>query len=154
VTPFSGADGDGSGIVDQADYGEWRAHFGQALAPPDAGSRATEFSALAEPEPPPTIIVSQLPSDAVFTTLGQRIPIKPMAAKAALRSAAIDAAVSDSLLLVRLGRDVPKPVDDSARAADLPSTNDAAEHELTLDLRGNTLAVVRGSIDVAQFAGG
>ena len=32
VTAYSGADGDGSGIVDQADYGVWRAHFGLTLA--------------------------------------------------------------------------------------------------------------------------
>jgi hypothetical protein len=150
VTAYSGADGDGSGIVDQADYGVWRAHFGQMLAPPDAVSGATNVSASA-PEPLPTIVVRQLPSDVVFTTLGQRIPVKPMAARTALRSAAIDAAVSDSLLLVHLGRAVPKPANASARAADLPSENDAAEREPTPDLTGNTLADVRGSTDLAKF---
>jgi hypothetical protein len=142
VTAYSGADGDGSGTVDQADLGVWRAQFGKVLAPPGTGSGTTEVSALAEPEPQQTIVVSALPSDAVFTSLGQRIPVKSMAARTALRRVAIDAAVSDPLLLVRLGRVVPKILVDSARAADLTSTNNAAALELTFDLTGNRLAFV------------
>lgn len=37
VTRFSGADGNGDGMIDQADHGVWRAHFGQ-LYFPDVGS--------------------------------------------------------------------------------------------------------------------
>ena len=118
------------------------------LAPPIAGSGVTEFSALSEPESLPTIVVSQLPSDAVFTTLGQPIPGKPMAAGTALCSAAIDAAVSDSLLLVRFGRAVPRPADDSARAANLPSKNDAAEYEPNPDLTGNRLTNTRNAMGI------
>src|SRR5207245_1097836 len=38
VTPYSGADGNGDGLVNQADYDVWRSHFGQTL--PGAGSGA------------------------------------------------------------------------------------------------------------------
>jgi hypothetical protein len=89
----------------------------------------------------PTIVVGQLPSDAVFTSLGRRIPVKPPGARSELRSAAIDAVVSDSLLLIHFARVVSEPMDESARAANLPSENDAPEHELTLDLTGNTSLV-------------
>ena len=46
VTRYSGADGDGSGVIDQADYARWRSGFG-AVAP-GAGS---SLDALAIPEP-------------------------------------------------------------------------------------------------------
>ena len=38
VTPYSGADGDGDGTIDQDDYGVWRDHFGQTIPPPGTGS--------------------------------------------------------------------------------------------------------------------
>jgi hypothetical protein len=41
VTPWSGADGDGDGVVDHDDYGVWRAHFGQIVSPPAAGNGAS-----------------------------------------------------------------------------------------------------------------
>ena len=31
VTPFSGADGNGNGVIDQGDCVVWRAHFGQTI---------------------------------------------------------------------------------------------------------------------------
>jgi hypothetical protein len=40
VPPFSGADGDGSGIIDQADLAVWRANFGRTL--PAAAGAATD----------------------------------------------------------------------------------------------------------------
>jgi hypothetical protein len=39
VPPFSGADGDGNGVVDQADYDIWRANFGRT-APTIANASA------------------------------------------------------------------------------------------------------------------
>jgi hypothetical protein len=38
VTPFSGADGDGDGVVTPADYNVWRENFGAVLPPPGAGA--------------------------------------------------------------------------------------------------------------------
>jgi subtilisin-like proprotein convertase family protein len=40
VPPFSGADGDGDGAVDQDDYGVWRAHFGMSLHGSGSGNAA------------------------------------------------------------------------------------------------------------------
>jgi hypothetical protein len=38
VAPYSGTDGSGNGNVGSEDYDVWRAHFGQSLPPPGAGS--------------------------------------------------------------------------------------------------------------------
>jgi hypothetical protein len=35
---YSGADGNGDGTINQYDYAVWRAHFGETLSPPGAGS--------------------------------------------------------------------------------------------------------------------
>jgi hypothetical protein len=43
VTPFSGADGNGNGLVDEADYEVWRSQFGQTLPPPMAARVATNL---------------------------------------------------------------------------------------------------------------
>ena len=41
VAPFTGADGNGDGVVDQADYAVWRSHFGETFLPgPGAGAGA------------------------------------------------------------------------------------------------------------------
>jgi hypothetical protein len=46
VTPFSGADGDGDGLIDQDDYTIWRSNFGRAL--PGAGGGASALASIAE----------------------------------------------------------------------------------------------------------
>jgi predicted outer membrane repeat protein len=38
VTPYSGADGDGDGVIGQGDYNVWRSHFGNSLPAPAAGA--------------------------------------------------------------------------------------------------------------------
>jgi CSLREA domain-containing protein len=40
VAQFAGADGDGDGMVGPDDYGVWKAHFGESLDEPGAGSAA------------------------------------------------------------------------------------------------------------------
>jgi hypothetical protein len=42
VPAYSGADGDGDGMIDQGDIGVWRAHFGQTLPAAGAGNGAGE----------------------------------------------------------------------------------------------------------------
>lgn len=49
LSPFSGADGDGDGVVDQDGYGVWKSHFGQSQ-PVGAGTGATETSSTEEQE--------------------------------------------------------------------------------------------------------
>jgi hypothetical protein len=46
VTAFSGADGDGDGMVDDDDYNVWKTHFGQV-----AGSGSALRQSTAVPEP-------------------------------------------------------------------------------------------------------
>jgi hypothetical protein len=50
VTPYEGADGNGSGVIDQGDYVVWRARFGKVpgpLAPPDVSPPPEPGAALA-----------------------------------------------------------------------------------------------------------
>jgi hypothetical protein len=51
VSPFSGADGDGDGIVDAGDYDVWRAHFGQSAGSSSSLSANASQSTFV-PEPP------------------------------------------------------------------------------------------------------
>jgi hypothetical protein len=46
VAPFSGADGDGDGMIDDDDYDVWKAHFGQVAG---SGSAAGQSTAVPEP---------------------------------------------------------------------------------------------------------
>jgi hypothetical protein len=46
VSPYAGADGDGSGVIDQADYTKWRSGFGGA-----AGGAGATLETGAVPEP-------------------------------------------------------------------------------------------------------
>jgi hypothetical protein len=43
VVAYSSADGNGNGIVDQADYDVWRLHFGQTFAGAVGGANGAEF---------------------------------------------------------------------------------------------------------------
>ena len=47
VAYYGGADGSGNGLVDQDDYGVWRAHFGEMLPPPGAGNAVGSATASA-----------------------------------------------------------------------------------------------------------
>jgi hypothetical protein len=87
----------------------------------------------------------------VFTMLGQRTPARAAVAvvKTALRNAAVDAAVSDSLLLLRLRRAAPTPAEDSARSADLSWQDADTRRERTGDLIDKWRRVVRESADLA-----
>ena len=159
IPAFSAADGSGNGVVDRADYSVWKAHFGETL--PDEGSVAAfaqqppalpgvgtaeifahvgaTFKPPAKPGadvPVGNPTVASPPSDAVFTLLGQQSPARSSAAvvKTTLRSATVDAAVADSLLLVRHRRAAPTPADDSARTADDPWQGTNTRRERTCDL--------------------
>jgi hypothetical protein len=159
VAPYSGADSSGNGVVDQADYGVWRAHFGQTLPPPGTGSGATAARALVESVAPPAAAASSLPArsargvaalraDAVFTMLGQRTPARSTAAvvRTVLPNAAVDAAVSDSLLPVRRRRAVAAPADDSIRSADVPLRETDTRRERTGVLEEKWRTAVRESV--------
>ena len=61
VPKYSGADGDGDGVVDQDDYGVWRAHFGLTL--PGAGSGAGAATAADFGELPAASSGSELVED-------------------------------------------------------------------------------------------
>ena len=43
VPPFTGADGDGDGTIDQDDHGVWRAHFGRTATAVGSGAAAPAF---------------------------------------------------------------------------------------------------------------
>jgi hypothetical protein len=47
VAAYSGADGSGNGIVDQADHGVWQAHFGQTMPSPAVASAVSNIDASA-----------------------------------------------------------------------------------------------------------
>jgi hypothetical protein len=49
VTPWSGPDGNGDGVVEQDDYGEWRERFAQSASPPPAGSGISAVAELNSP---------------------------------------------------------------------------------------------------------
>jgi hypothetical protein len=152
VSAYSGADGSGNGVVDQADHEVWKANFGNSLPAPSAGSSANTVTALREDMRPtqtarvqPTVTsrvvprssllapVTTLPSDAVFTTLGQRKPAvrSTAVARTALRDAAVDTALSDSLSLLQLHPDGATRAEVSAQGL-YSSANDAdSEREWT-----------------------
>jgi hypothetical protein len=129
VAPFSGADGDGDGLIDQDDYDVWRANFGRTLTPPGAGSAlealVEQLSREHSPQelPEDTNIGSlhrlrfaSLPSDVVFTMLGDRLPAGGSISarrKAIQRTAASDAVLVHPLLFVRPLSEGPMPADQS-----------------------------------------
>ena len=49
VAPYSGADGNGNGIVDQLDLDMWKAHFGQTVPPPPATGGGAAAATVAAP---------------------------------------------------------------------------------------------------------
>jgi Right handed beta helix region/Chlamydia polymorphic membrane protein (Chlamydia_PMP) repeat len=165
VTPYSGADGSGNGMVDAADYGVWKSHFGQTVGSGGGAPVSPSHVADAEPliplaivaSPPATLPVSEtpaaLPTDAVFMMLGQQTPARVTDAvtKTALRKTAVDAAVSDSLLLVRLRRDGPTPAKDSDQLADhrLQDTHSRRERTRGLDVKWRS--VVPGSTVLTEI---
>jgi endonuclease I len=64
VTPFSSADGDGNGSINDLDYDVWRTHFGQA-----ASASGASLAAGGVPEPAAIALLAI----GLFASLGQRI---------------------------------------------------------------------------------
>jgi predicted outer membrane repeat protein len=143
VTAYSGADGSGNGVVDPADHDVWRTNFGRSPSSVGTTSAATAVSAPAETNAPaqeagaqPLAAPSLAPlSDALFTALGQRNSAGRVAAvaKMAWWTVAVDAAVSDPLLVLHLGRDGPTHVEVFARSADQGEKNSDKYVEATCD---------------------
>ena len=169
VTPYSGADGSGNGIVDQADCGVWKTHFGQSVG--SGGSAGASPSQGAVPEPVAQLAITAGPpstlsdgsaaarsargaapplTDAVFTMLGQRTPARSTVARTALRRAAVDTAISDSLLLVCHKGARPMPAEDSAQAVDHSRQDTDTRRERMRNLEVKWRTAVRGSTDLAQ----
>jgi hypothetical protein len=127
VAPFSGADGDGDGVIDQDDYVVWRANFGRTLTPPGAGSALETLVEQISREHPAQELAedtnigslhrlpfASLPSDVVFTMLGDRIPSGGSTSarrKAIQRTAVSDAVLADPQRFVRPVSESPMPSD-------------------------------------------
>ena len=93
------------------------------------------------------------PSEVVFELLGQRTRGRSTAAvaRSSLRSAAIDAAVTDSLLSVHHIRTGTVYADDSPRTAHEPRQKTDTRRERTRDLDEKCQSVVRKSTEFAHF---
>jgi hypothetical protein len=112
VPPFSHADGNGDGRVDHEDDSVWTANFGNTLPSPSASTNT-----VAAPE---LTVAANVPAAWVFATLRQQKSARSGAAatKAALPSTAIDAAITDPLLLMLRHRDRPTGAEDTPRQSD------------------------------------
>jgi hypothetical protein len=145
-------------------------------APADFGELdSTELAEVSRVEPaaPPAIAASQPstlsddgaaarsargaalpPADAVFTMLGQQAPARSMATRTALRSATVDAAVSDSLLLFRRRRVDPTPGDDAVRVDGGPRHDTDSRREPMDGLGDKWIRAGRGSLKPTQIVVG
>ena len=105
LTPYSGADGDGNGVVNQFDFDVWRSHFGQTLPPPPAGGQdmggtATDGALVAatsteqsSPVAPPTTNTESAEAPMPSTNLG--LLAFQMAAQAVDLSFALDSGIGN-----------------------------------------------------------
>jgi hypothetical protein len=124
VIAYSGADGSGNGVVDPADHDVWKANFGRSLT----------AAATSTPGPPVDHGHSAAPlSDSIFATLGQRSPAGRVAAvaKQGLWTVAVDAVVSDPLLVLHPPRDGPTHADVIAPSTEQRDKNSDNEPEAT-----------------------
>ena len=94
------------------------------------------------------------PADAVFTMLGRQTPARSTVAKAALQIAAVDTAISDSLLLVRRGRADAAPADELALPADFHWQDAETRRERTDGLGDKRIRVGLASLDRTQMVEG
>jgi hypothetical protein len=95
-----------------------------------------------------------LPSDAAFTILGQRIRGQSTAVvRTAQHYATVDAAISDTLLLVRHRNARPMLSENSAQAVDHSSQDTKTRRERTGDLEDKWRTAVRWFADPVQIVG-
>jgi hypothetical protein len=133
VSTYAGADGSGNGAVDHEDYGVWTANLGRALPTPTSGPSLSGVSRLAEQRPSePTTVMSAIAisianhhsshqrvatpllSHAALQspTQGKTVGSAASPARTALRAAAVDAAISDLLLVLQRSDDQATRADD------------------------------------------
>jgi hypothetical protein len=143
--------------IGAAHYNLWRANFGMTLPMPGAGSGASTFDTLMPSQVARDTTLTAAPKlyYAAFMMLGQRTqrPDGPAAVvvRTAQRTAAIDAAVADSLFVVRLRSDNPTPSTDSARSADREAKDADSQREWTFDRKAKLQIAPRGLQVAAQI---
>ncbi len=122
VTAFSGADGDGSGVIDQADFGVWRAHFGQSsgggagnVMAADTGSGALVQDPGASQQASVAPLTVETIASPVVETVQPAATLEPLAAEPQGSSAAGIASLSSLESPVFVAQDLP-----STRAAVSP----------------------------------
>jgi hypothetical protein len=69
VSNFSGADGDGNGIVEQADFNVWRLHFGQTSTGGGSGSGLSDLAAGSGAETQSEPLTAPVLAEATSTSL-------------------------------------------------------------------------------------
>ncbi|MEX0643489.1 MAG: proprotein convertase P-domain-containing protein [Pirellulales bacterium] len=104
VTPFTGADGDGSGVIDQGDYDLWRAHYGETLPPGGASLAVT-----ASDDSQPSLASATVVEEPALQTEGTQAAVASSAVVAVTQPAATQLADGGSSSGAVTRSEVPTP---------------------------------------------